>query len=136
MYDDFLAVLRHRAYILEGGVLAEPITASPKLLEVLDLKMHFPIKHGFFRSGLSVMSSVDGVSFYIHVQTLGLVGRERLRQTTTGRVCCARMTDRGKFGSKPQLGRVNLRFWTSRSSATAPEHAVDLQDPYSSLILA
>ncbi|MFM7444271.1 MAG: peptide ABC transporter ATP-binding protein, partial [Tabrizicola sp.] len=45
------------------------------LVEVDDLKMHFPIYTGLFRKHTGDVKAVDGVSFNIMAgQTLGLVG--------------------------------------------------------------
>ncbi|MBN1312610.1 MAG: dipeptide ABC transporter ATP-binding protein [Anaerolineae bacterium] len=59
-----------------------------RLLEVRDLKMHFPIRRGFFWSRtVGHVKAVDGVSLYIREgETLGLVGESGCGKTTTGRV--------------------------------------------------
>src|SRR6185369_13836513 len=45
------------------------------LLEVNDLKMHFPITSGFFNRTVGHVKAVDGASFEIYEgETLGLVG--------------------------------------------------------------
>jgi oligopeptide transport system ATP-binding protein len=58
------------------------------LLEVKDLKMHFPIyTGGIFRKRIGEVRAVDGVSFQIAKgETLGLVGESGCGKTTTGRV--------------------------------------------------
>jgi peptide/nickel transport system ATP-binding protein len=59
---------------------------SNVLLEVKDLKKHFPIKRGFFKSVVGHVRAVDGVNFTIHRgETLGLVGESGCGKTTTGR---------------------------------------------------
>jgi len=62
--------------------------SGEQLLEVKELKMHFPIKRGFFWSRtVGHVRAVDGVSFYIREgETLGLVGESGCGKTTTGRV--------------------------------------------------
>ena len=56
------------------------------LLRVEDLKVHFPIRRGVFRSVVGHVHAVDGVSFSIHRgETLGLVGESGCGKTTTGR---------------------------------------------------
>ena len=55
------------------------------LVEVKDLKMHFPVKTGWFSS--KPLKAVDGVSFEIKPgETLGLVGESGCGKTTVGRV--------------------------------------------------
>jgi ABC-type oligopeptide transport system ATPase subunit len=56
------------------------------LLEVKDLKVHFPIKPGLFSRARSWVKAVDGVGFSIRPgETLGLVGESGCGKTTVGR---------------------------------------------------
>ncbi len=60
--------------------------ASP-LLDVRDLKVHFPVtRGGLFRKEQRVVHAVDGVSFsVVEGETLGLVGESGCGKSTTGR---------------------------------------------------
>jgi oligopeptide transport system ATP-binding protein len=59
--------------------------ATP-LVQVQDLKMHFPIYTGLFRKHTGDVKAVDGVSFDIMAgQTLGLVGESGCGKSTVGR---------------------------------------------------
>ncbi len=61
--------------------MAEP------LLEVRNLKKHFPIKKGFLKRKEEHVRAVDGVSFEIYEgETLGLVGESGCGKSTTGRM--------------------------------------------------
>src|SRR5918999_216977 len=61
-------------------------TASDLLLEVKHLKMHFPIKQGFFGRTVGHVKAVDDVYLEIRRgETLGLVGESGCGKTTLGR---------------------------------------------------
>jgi oligopeptide transport system ATP-binding protein len=56
------------------------------LLEVKNLKVHFPVKHGLFSRVKAYVKAVDDVSFTIQPgETLGLVGESGCGKTTLGR---------------------------------------------------
>src|SRR6267142_4297938 len=56
------------------------------LLEVKNLKVHFPVKHGMFSRVRQFVKAVDDVSFSIAPgETLGLVGESGCGKTTLGR---------------------------------------------------
>ncbi len=59
---------------------------KPPLLEVRDLKVHFPIYSGLLRRKTDSFKAVDGVSFSIPAgKTVGLVGESGSGKTTIGR---------------------------------------------------
>ena len=66
-----------------------PQSKNDVILEVKDLKMHFPIARGLFRKVVGMVKAVDGISFVLKRETLGLVG-ERLRQNYSWR-CISRL---------------------------------------------
>ncbi len=113
--------------------MAEPTRA---LLEVRDLKKHFPIKGGFFRGTVGYVKAVDGVSFSIREgETLGLVGESGCGKTTTGR-CILRAL-------KPTAGQVLFRHDGEVVDVAGADEKrlreihrnmqLIFQDPYSSL---
>jgi oligopeptide/dipeptide ABC transporter ATP-binding protein len=67
--------------------MAETLVASKTLLDVRDLKMHFPLTQGIvFQRVIGYVRAVDGISFSIERgQTLGLVGESGSGKTTIGR---------------------------------------------------
>jgi peptide/nickel transport system ATP-binding protein len=87
------------------------------LLDVRDLKMHFPIHKGLLNRRIGAVRAVDGVSFAIQAgETLSLVGESGCGKTTAGR-CIVRaytptggqMLFRGRDGETVDLARLDMR---------------------------
>ena len=97
------------------------------LVEVKDLKMHFPVKTGWFSS--KPLKAVDGVSFEIKPgETLGLVGESGCGKTTVGRALLRLY--------KPTSGefRFNGELVNDQSIRhLRKEMQMVFQDPYASL---
>jgi peptide/nickel transport system ATP-binding protein len=108
------------------------------LLEVKDLKMHFPIRRGFFAARtVGYVKAVDGVSLFIREgETLGLVGESGCGKTTTGRLIMrAYEPTAGEIWfTDRNLGRVNVAA-LNRPQLKQLRQNMQLifQDPYSSL---
>src|SRR6266576_1345422 len=67
--------------------MVDTLVGSKTLVDVRDLKMHFPLTRGIiFQRVVGHVRAVDGVSFSIERgQTLGLVGESGSGKTTIGR---------------------------------------------------
>ena len=107
------------------------------VLQVDDLKKHFPIQRGILRRTVGYVKAVDGVSFYVKEgETLGLVGESGCGKTTTGR-CILRAVEptAGEIMFKDaDLGPVNIReLDDDKLRRVRRNMKLIFQDPYSSL---
>ena len=97
------------------------------LIDVKDLKKHFPIKTGFFKT--ETLKAVDGVSFSINEgETLGLVGESGCGKTTVGRTILRLY--------KPTSGEVlfsGTPVTDDNIQSMRRKMQMVFQDPYSSL---
>lgn len=109
---------------------------SKKLLEVRNLKMHFPVSGGLFSKTVGFVKAVDGVSFDIFEgESLGLVGESGCGKSTTGR-CLIRLYEptAGQILFESERGRVDLMgLEREQMRPYRSEIQMIFQDPYSSL---
>lgn len=102
------------------------------LLEVRNLKVHFPVKQGWLGGAHATVKAVDDVSFTIAPgETLGLVGESGCGKTTLGRAIVRLI--------EPTAGRVLFegddiaRMDGGELRARRRKFQMIFQDPYSSL---
>jgi oligopeptide/dipeptide ABC transporter ATP-binding protein len=102
------------------------------LLEVGNLKKHFPVRRGIFGRTDGYVYAVDGVSFTIaHGETLGLVGESGCGKSTVGKTILKLL--------EPTSGEIVLDGVRITHLTQAEMHPhrrnmqVVFQDPYSSL---
>ena len=106
---------------------------APPLLEVKDLKMHFPVTSGLIlQRRVGDIKAVDGVSFSIRQgETLGLVGESGSGKTTVGR-CIIQLNE--ATSGEVWLDGVELCKASGRElRAMRRRMQMVFQDPYSSL---
>ncbi len=103
------------------------------ILEVTDLKKHFPIKSsGIIRRSIGAVQAVDGVSFQVpRGGALGLVGESGCGKSTTGRLI-TRLYD-PTSGSMKFDGREIANLSNRQMLPLRSEIQMIFQDPYSSL---
>jgi oligopeptide transport system ATP-binding protein len=71
---------------LKEGVVAPRRHDATNIVEVDDLKVHFPIRSGIFQTTKGTVKAVDGVTFEVRRgETLGLVGESGCGKSTIGR---------------------------------------------------
>jgi oligopeptide transport system ATP-binding protein len=103
------------------------------LLEVRDLRKHFPIKKGIlWEREVGAVKAVDGVSFYIQEgHTLGLVGESGSGKSTTG--YCILQLLKPTSGSVRFMGNELTELDREGLRRMRREMQIVFQDPYSSL---
>ena len=108
---------------------AKPAHAAEALLQVDGLKVHFPVRRGFFQRTVGHVRAVDDVSLSIQAgRTLALVGESGCGKTTVGKALLRLI--------EPTAGTVVLGGNTIRAdnAATLRRQAqMVFQDPFSSL---
>jgi len=103
------------------------------ILQVRDLRKHFPIKRGLFGKTKGWVKAVDGVSFDLaRGETLGLVGESGCGKTTAGRTLL-RLLDPVTGGSATFLGRDLFAIQGEELRKTRRHMQIIFQDPYGSL---
>jgi peptide/nickel transport system ATP-binding protein len=107
------------------------------LMDVADLRKHFPITSGFFGRQTGAVRAVDGVSFQLRKgETLGLVGESGSGKSTVARlmlrafpVTDGRISFRRRSGSVIDLAKAS----GPEMREVRDEVQMIFQDPYSSL---
>ena len=102
------------------------------LLKVNDLKVHFPIRGGFFQRVVDHVRATDGVSFEIQPgETYGLVGESGCGKTTTGRAVIG--LNKVTSGEILFEGKDLAKLRGKEKRLHTRDIQMIFQDPYSSL---
>jgi oligopeptide/dipeptide ABC transporter ATP-binding protein len=105
---------------------------SPPVLEVTDLKKHFPVKKGLLRRAAGYVYAVDGVTFTIGAgETLGMVGESGCGKSTVARTVMRLIEPTS--GSIRLDGKDVTRLGKSDMRPYRRQMQMVFQDPFSSL---
>ena len=143
-----------RCHLREAGLDAPRIAASapmpqggaaarsmPVLVEVRDLKVHFPIHSGLLRRAAGHVRAVDGISMRIHEgRTLALVGESGCGKTTAGKAILQLVAPTsgsvrffGRSGGAQESGVELIGLSRRDMQSWRREAQIIFQDPYASL---
>ncbi|MEQ8907758.1 MAG: ABC transporter ATP-binding protein [Vicingaceae bacterium] len=138
---DFLAVEQGETSLSEIEIKISPherndqlqkLFKNEKILEVKNLKTHFPIRKGIFRKVVGYVKAVDDVSFDAYKgETLGLVGESGCGKTTLGRSILNLIPPTG--GEVIFEGNTINDLSSEALRRYRKELQIIFQDPYSSL---
>jgi peptide/nickel transport system ATP-binding protein len=119
----------------QGGVAVAPVPVLARgapLLEVSDLRVHFPIRQGVLQRVVGQVRAVDGVSFAIPTgRTLALVGESGCGKTTVGKALLQLL--RPTAGSVRFDGTELTALRGERLRRRRREFQIVFQDPASSM---
>ena len=112
-------------------------TTGEVILQVKDLKMHFPLRQGLLQRQVGTVKAVDGVSFeLVEREVMGLVGESGCGKTTVGRALLRLYDPTGgevlfhrADGSWVDVAKLNRR----EMKDLRKEMRMIFQDPFSSL---
>jgi oligopeptide/dipeptide ABC transporter ATP-binding protein len=110
----------------------ESVKDKEILLQVTDLKKHFPLRSGFFTRSDAVVRSVDGISFSLaQGETLALVGESGCGKSTTAKLLL-RLIE-ATSGTIHFLNRDLLRVEEKELFSLRKEIQIVFQDTFASL---
>ena len=115
-------------------VSAAPRTAGGVVLDVQDLKVHYPVRKGPLRRIVSWVKAVEGVTFTLRAgETLALLGESGCGKTTTGKALL-RLIDGARISGRAMLQGKDVLTADRRALRDLRQDIqIVFQDPYASL---
>jgi oligopeptide/dipeptide ABC transporter ATP-binding protein len=114
------------------AMVTQAYQTKKPLLQVSNLKQHFPIKGGIFGRTVNHVKAVDDISFTIYEgETLSIVGESGCGKSTTGRAILR--LDEPTSGSVLFEGKDLLAMSKSEMRSMRKDLQVIFQDPFASL---
>ena len=110
----------------------EKLFAQEPILQIKNLKTHFPIRNGFFGGVTGHVKAVDDISFDVYPgESLGLVGESGCGKTTCGRTILR--LEEPTEGQMIYKGKDIAKMNAEELRSFRKEVQIIFQDPYSSL---
>ncbi|MNV11573.1 Oligopeptide transport ATP-binding protein OppF [compost metagenome] len=118
----------------DGAQRATPRAAGGLVLDVQDLKVHYPVRKGPLRRIVSWVKAVDGVTFSLRAgETLALLGESGCGKTTTGKALL-RLIDGARISGRAMLQGKDVLSADRRTLRDLRQDIqIVFQDPYASL---
>ncbi|WP_367352696.1 ABC transporter ATP-binding protein [Achromobacter animicus] len=123
-----------RAVAAQQRQQAGPDRTAGVVLDVQDLKVHYPVRKGPLRRIVSWVKAVDGVTFTLRAgETLALLGESGCGKTTTGKALL-RLIDGARISGRAMLQGHDLLTADRRQlQRLRQDIQIVFQDPYASL---
>ncbi|CUI61457.1 ABC transporter ATP-binding protein [Achromobacter ruhlandii] len=141
LFDAIPTFEKRGAPLSEGGRAAQGAEGARRrprepgvVLDVQDLKVHYPVRKGPLRRVASWVKAVDGVTFSLRAgETLALLGESGCGKTTTGKALL-RLIDGARISGRAMLqGQDLLTADRARLQRLRQDIQIVFQDPYASL---
>ncbi len=136
---DAIPTFEKRGRPLAGAAVIPAVPAAARapgdiVLDVRDLRVHYPVRKGLLRRPVAWVKATDGVSFSLRAgETLALLGESGCGKTTTGKALL-RLVDGARIGGQALLdGRDLLGADRRALRALRRDIQIVFQDPYASL---
>lgn len=129
-----LTAQAREAIAQDGAQRATPRAAGGLVLDVQDLKVHYPVRKGPLRRIVSWVKAVDGVTFSLRAgETLALLGESGCGKTTTGKALL-RLIDGARISGRAMLQGKDVLSADRRTLRDLRQDIqIVFQDPYASL---